>query len=338
MLCPQVLHGMASSLKQTGLHTGRDYDVIVASIDPSDTPASATEAKQHFLMMLNDPSAANSVHFLTGQQTSITDFAEATGFHYVRVPGPDGKMNQFAHSSVIMIATPDGRMSKYLSGVEYQPRDVRLALVEASDHKIGSLTDLVILYCCNYVPSQGRYTVAVMRVLGLAAMGSVFMLIGRIEDGCEYLAKEAASEDPDRPSENEPTSPPGPASAAAASLPSPQPASATGLLIHPVIQPRLLEPPAIPQLERRNEILGGILIERIRTDTQIVRRLPDVHYFPNLTAHNRCFHRRPSRNEPPMRGDKIPGHVLIPCFALAVQEISAIHRFIYGILTPNTGN
>ncbi len=177
MLCPQVLHGMASSLKQTGLHPGRDYDVIVASIDPTDTPASATEAKQHFLMMLNDPSAANNIHFLTGQQTSITDLAQATGFHYVRVPGPDGKMNQFAHSSVIMIATPDGRMSKYLSGVEYQPRDVRLALVEASDHKIGSLTDLVILYCCNYVPSQGRYTVAVMRVLGLAAMGSVFMLI-----------------------------------------------------------------------------------------------------------------------------------------------------------------
>ena len=177
MLCPQVLHGMGSSLKQTGLHLGHDYEVIVASIDPSDTSADAAEAKQHFLMMLDDPSAANSIHFLTGQQTSITNLAQATGFHYVRVPGPDGKMNQFAHSSVIMIATPDGRMSKYLSGVEYQPRDVRLALVEASDHKIGSFSDLVLLYCCNYTPSQGRYTVAIMRVLGLAAMGSVIMLI-----------------------------------------------------------------------------------------------------------------------------------------------------------------
>ena len=177
MLCPQVLHGMASSLKQTGLHPGHDYDIIVASIDPSDTPANATEAKQHFLMMLNDPPAAASVHFLTGQQASITDLAQATGFHYVRVPGPDGKMNQFAHSSVIMIATSDGRMSKYLSGVEYQPRDVRLALVEASDHKIGSFSDLILLYCCNYTPSEGRYTVAIMRVLGLAAMGSVFMLV-----------------------------------------------------------------------------------------------------------------------------------------------------------------
>lgn len=177
MLCPQVLHGMGSSLKQTGLHLGHDYEVIVASIDPSDTPVDAAEEKQHFLMMLDDPSATNSVHFLTGQQASITDLAQATGFHYVRVPGPDGKMNQFAHSSVIMMATPDGRMSKYLSGVEYQPRDVRLALVEASNHKIGSFSDLVLLYCCNYTPSQGRYTVAIMRVLGLAAMGSVFMLM-----------------------------------------------------------------------------------------------------------------------------------------------------------------
>jgi protein SCO1/2 len=177
MLCPQVLHGMGSALKQTGLHLGHDYDVIVASIDPSDTPADSVEAKQHFLAMLGDPAAENNVHFLTGAQSSITDLAQATGFHYVRVPGPDGKMDQFAHSSVIMIATPDGRMSKYLSGVEYQPRDVRLALVEASDHKIGSLSDLILIYCCNYSPSQGRYTVAIMRVMGLAAMGSVLMLV-----------------------------------------------------------------------------------------------------------------------------------------------------------------
>ena len=177
MLCPQVLHGMGSALKQTGLHIGHDFDVIVASFDPVDTTADSVDAKQHFLSTLGNASAADSVHFLTGQQSSITDLAQATGFHYVQVPGPDGKMNQFAHSSVIMIVTPDGRMSKYLSGVEYQPRDVRLALVEASNHKIGSLSDLILLYCCNYTPSQGRYTVAIMRVMGLAAMGSVLMLI-----------------------------------------------------------------------------------------------------------------------------------------------------------------
>jgi protein SCO1/2 len=177
MLCPQVLHGMGSALKQTGLHLGHDYDVVVASFDPTDTAADSADAKQHFLSMLGDSSASDSVHFLSGPQASITDLSQATGFHYVQVPGPDGKMNQFAHSSVIMIITPDGRMSKYLSGVEYQPRDVRLALVEASNHKIGSFSDLILLYCCNYTPSQGRYTVAIMRVMGLAAMGSVLMLI-----------------------------------------------------------------------------------------------------------------------------------------------------------------
>ena len=178
MLCPQVLHGLAGVLPQTGFHTGHQYDVVVTSIDPADTPADAVEAKQHFMGMLGLAGATENVHFLTGPQPSITDLAEATGFHYVRVPGPDGKMDQFAHSSVIMIATPDGRMSKYLSGIEYQPRDVRLALIEATDRKIGSLSDMVLLYCCNYSPSQGRYTVAVLRVMGIAAMGSVGALVG----------------------------------------------------------------------------------------------------------------------------------------------------------------
>jgi protein SCO1/2 len=179
MLCPQVLHGMGAALRQSGLRAGHDYEVVVASIDPTDTPADTVEPRQHLLSMLGaDAEAASHVHFLTGSEGSIEDLAAATGFHYVRVPGPDGRMNQFAHSSVIMIATPDGRMSKYLSGVEYQPRDVRLAVLEASNHKIGSLTDLILLYCCNYTPSQGRYTVAVLRVLGLAAMGSLGMLAG----------------------------------------------------------------------------------------------------------------------------------------------------------------
>lgn len=177
MLCPQVLHGLAQVLPQTGFHAGHQYEVVGTSIDPSDTPTDAAEAKQHFVTMLGSDAAAH-VHFLTGPQQPITDLAQATGFHYVRVPGPDGKMDQFAHSSVIMIATPDGRMSKYLSGIEYQPRDVRLALIEASDRKIGSLSDIVLLYCCNYSPSQGRYTVAVLRVMGIAAMGSVTALVG----------------------------------------------------------------------------------------------------------------------------------------------------------------
>jgi protein SCO1/2 len=180
MLCPQVLHGMAAALRQSGFHAGQEYDVVVASIDPSDTPADSASEKQHFLSMIDasgSQAAAASVHFLTGAQASITDLAQTTGFHYVRVPGPDGKLSQFAHSSVIMIATPDGRMSKYLFGVDYQPRDVRLAIIQASSHHIGTLSDLVLLYCCSYSPSQGRYTVAVLRILGLAGVGSLIAVI-----------------------------------------------------------------------------------------------------------------------------------------------------------------
>jgi protein SCO1/2 len=177
MLCPQVLSGLARTLRQVAFSPGKDYDIVIASIDPADTPADGAAEKVRFLDSLGNPGAASSVHFLTGQQASITDLAAATGFNYVRIPGPDGKMDQFAHSSVIMIDTPEGRMSKYLFGIDYQPRDVRLAVIEASNHHIGSFSDLILLYCCNYSPSAGKYTVSVLRVMGLAAMGSLFMLV-----------------------------------------------------------------------------------------------------------------------------------------------------------------
>jgi protein SCO1/2 len=185
MLCPQVLHGMAQSLRNIGFTAGKDYDVVVASIDPMDTPKDASEAKKTFLSEMGQLGSGDGVHFLTGQEASITALSEATGFHYVPVPGPDGKMDQFAHSSVIMFATPDGRMSEYLAGIDYPSRDVRLALVNASHLKIATAKDLFLLYCCNYVPSSGKYTVAVLRLLGLAgvvtliAMAIGFYFLGR---------------------------------------------------------------------------------------------------------------------------------------------------------------
>lgn len=181
MLCPQVLHGLALSLRQTGLHAGKDYDVVVFSIDPSDKPADAVNEKKEFLeqagMSAGDGTA---VHFLTGEQPSIRAIAGATGFHYVLIPGPDGKMDQYAHSSVVMFATPDGRMSKYLSGIDYPARDVRLAVLDASKKHISNPVDLLILYCCNYNPASGRYTVAVERILGLAGMVTILVVIGMV--------------------------------------------------------------------------------------------------------------------------------------------------------------
>jgi protein SCO1/2 len=120
------------------------------------------------------------VHFLTGDQSSIDALSAATGFHYVRVSGPDGKMDQFAHSSVIMVATPDGRLSKYFSGIQYAPRDLRLAMVDASNHEIGTAADLFLLYCCSYNPSSGHYTVSILRVLGLAGCVTILIILGMI--------------------------------------------------------------------------------------------------------------------------------------------------------------
>ena len=144
----------------------------IASIDPADTPADGAAEKVRFLDSLGTPGAG--IQRALSHRTSrprLADLASATGFNYVRVPGPDGKMDQFAHSSVIMIATPDGRMSKYLFGIDYQPRDVRLAVIEASNHHIGSVSDLILLYCCNYSPSAGKYTVSILRVMGLGRYG-----------------------------------------------------------------------------------------------------------------------------------------------------------------------
>jgi len=182
MMCPQVLHGLATSLKQTELTAGKDYDVLVFSIDPTDKPADAVGEKKEFLATagITDAKQAAAVHFLTAAEPAIQAVAGATGFHYVMVPGPDGKMDQYAHSSVVMFATPEGRMSKYLAGIEYPGRDVRLALLEASQKRISNPVDLLILYCCNYSPSSGRYTVAVERILGLAGMVSVLIVIGMI--------------------------------------------------------------------------------------------------------------------------------------------------------------
>ncbi len=183
MLCPQVLQGLAAGLKTTTLLPGKDYEVVVFSIDPMDTVPNAVAQKSQFLAEAGwkaNAQAARAVHFLTGSQAAIDAVSGASGFHYVRVPGPDGRMTQFAHSSVVMFATPQGKMSRYLSGIDYQSRDLRLALLDASAHRIGNPVDLLILYCCNYVPSVGRYTVSVTRVLELSGMVSVLAVVGMI--------------------------------------------------------------------------------------------------------------------------------------------------------------
>ncbi len=180
MLCPQVLYGLATGLKQTTLKPGKDYDVVIFSIDPTDTAKDAMTEKNNFLATLGNPAAAPAVHVLTGDKDSIAAITGATGFNYVLVPGPDGKMDQYAHSSVLMFATPEGKLSKYISGIDYPARDLRLAVLEASERKISNPVDLVLQYCCSYDPAVGKYSVSILRIMGLGGMGAVVAMAGMI--------------------------------------------------------------------------------------------------------------------------------------------------------------
>jgi len=180
MMCPQVLHGLATSLKASNLNPGKDYDVVTFSIDPEDTAADAANEKTRFVTEAEAPSLNAATHFLTSSPAGIRAISEATGFEYVKVPGPDGQLNQFAHSSVIMFATPDGRLSKYISGIDYPSRDLRLAVLDASQKKISNPVDLFLIYCCNYDPAVGRYSVAVLRMVSISGAATVMVVAGMI--------------------------------------------------------------------------------------------------------------------------------------------------------------
>jgi protein SCO1/2 len=178
MLCSEELDGLVGALEMVKFRPGKDFDVIVASIDPSETPELAAKKKAFYLKRYGHPETANGWHFLTGQETSINALADATGFGYVRVPGPDGKLTQFAHASAIELVTPDGRLSQYYLGVEYSAKDLRLGLVEASEHRIGSPVDAIMTYCYHYDPTLNRHSLIVARVVQLGCIVTLLCLGG----------------------------------------------------------------------------------------------------------------------------------------------------------------
>ncbi|MBV8553084.1 MAG: SCO family protein [Acidobacteriaceae bacterium] len=174
-LCPMSLHETVQSLKRISLKAGRDYNVVVVSFNPKDTAQQATEAKAKYRAESgNAPGFNEGWHFLTGDETSIKRLTDAVGFRYRW----DAKAQQFVHAGGITVATPDGKMSKYFYGIDYAPADVRMALVEASQHKIGSAVDYMLLFCFHYDATQGRYTLAIVNILKIAAGITVFMLAG----------------------------------------------------------------------------------------------------------------------------------------------------------------
>ena len=176
MLCTQVINGLASALGVLSLEPGQDFEIITISFDPRDTPATATAKKAGYMQRYKRPGAQAAWHFLTGDSASIDRLTKAAGFRYVW----DEQTQQFAHPSGVIVLTPDGRLARYLFGIEYSPRDLRLGIVEASAGKVGSPVDALLLYCFHYNPMTGRYGLAIMRAIRIAGAATILALGGFI--------------------------------------------------------------------------------------------------------------------------------------------------------------
>lgn len=170
MLCSEELDGLTSALEMVHLTPGKDFDILVASIDPSETPEMAAHYKARYVKRYGKPETASGWHFLTGQKPAIDALTSAVGFGYMRVPGPDGTLSQFAHASAIQILTPEGRLAQYYLGVEYSPKDLLLGLIDASGNKIGSPVANILTYCYHYDPQTNKHSLIVARVVQFGGM------------------------------------------------------------------------------------------------------------------------------------------------------------------------
>ena len=187
MLCVQALNGLVKSLKVLALEPGRDYSIVTVSFNPAETPEQAAAKKAEYVARMKRPGTADAWHFLTGNEASIRMLTDAVGFHYVY----DAETKQFAHPTGMIVLTPEGKTSKYVFGIDYGPRDIRLALVEASDHKVGTPADRLLLYCYHYDPATGKYGLVLMNVLRVggvltvATIGGLILVMRRREKRAE---------------------------------------------------------------------------------------------------------------------------------------------------------
>jgi protein SCO1/2 len=182
ILCMEDLNGLVGALEMVKLTPGKDFQIVIVSIDPAETPAMAAAKKAFYVKRYGRPETEAGWHFLTGGQSDITALAKAAGWGYVRLPQPAGKPPMFAHASSIEVVTPEGRMAQYYLGVEFSPRDLQLGLVEASHHTIGTPVDNILTYCYRYDPKLNRHSLVIARVvqagclLTVLGLGS-FMLV-----------------------------------------------------------------------------------------------------------------------------------------------------------------
>ena len=176
MLCTFVLNGVLNSAKNMSLDIGKDFDVVTVSIDPTETPALAEAKHIMYTGLYGRPAGVAGWHFLTGEDAAIHQLASSVGFRYIY----DQASAQYGHASGIMVLTPQGRVSRYFYGITYMPRDLRLAVVEASGGKVGSPVDQIILTCYRYDPMTGKYGLVISRVVRLAGIATVLAIGGMV--------------------------------------------------------------------------------------------------------------------------------------------------------------
>ena len=176
MLCGVVLNALVDGMKEVTWTPGKEYTVVNVSFDPKEKFDLAAAKKKNLVEALGKPEAAAGWHFLTGEENQIKALAGELGFGYRW----DEKEKQYAHGAGIFVLTPEGKLSRVLYGIQYRPSDLRLALLEASNGKIGTIIDRILLFCFSYNPHLRQYSVTAMRVMQLGAIVTMLLLGGFI--------------------------------------------------------------------------------------------------------------------------------------------------------------
>ena len=176
MMCNEILNSLTSTLTALKFTAGKEFEVVTVSFDAREGPELAAAKKGSYLKRYGRDGAETGWHFLTGAQGSIDRVTRAAGFNYVW----DEESKQFAHGAAIMVATPEGKLSHYFYGVEYSPRELRLALVESSRGQIGSAVDQLMLYCYHYDPATGKYGPVILNIVRVAGVVTVLGLVGLV--------------------------------------------------------------------------------------------------------------------------------------------------------------
>jgi protein SCO1/2 len=172
MLCGLMLNGVVDGLEQLAWSPGEEFEMVTISINPLETPELAAAKKQNYLKRLDRPGAGEGWHFLTGYELDIERVAEAVGFGY----SYDPETQEYAHAAAIMVITPDGRVTRYLYGIEYPAKRLKFALLEAAEGTIGSPLDQLILYCYHYDPTNRRYSPVAMNIMRVGGSATALIL------------------------------------------------------------------------------------------------------------------------------------------------------------------